>query len=156
MTQARETQPDNPNSDPNSLNMSLLPYFFFCLMRKGQHYQSVKGSQLSWKESVSAEHVENRAGLGQKNNRKTRKDLCYLTSYCTPQPAGAPLPHAGSAQTAGAEVKPSDRPRLQLWLQRAHVSMSTLCIAGYGAVLDRLFFFISLVFSPRVILNSNC
>lgn len=42
VTQPTKNQPDSPNSDPNSLNTSLLTFCFFCLMTKEQNYQSVK------------------------------------------------------------------------------------------------------------------
>lgn len=45
VTQPTKNQPDSPNSDPNSLNTSLLSFFFFCLMTKEQNYPSVKWPQ---------------------------------------------------------------------------------------------------------------
>lgn len=55
VAQATKTQPDSPNSDPNSLNTSSqLSFCLFCLEQtKEQNCQNVKWPQLSRKESLS-------------------------------------------------------------------------------------------------------
>lgn len=71
VAQATKTQPDNPSSDPNSLNTaSLLSFCFFCLMTK-KNYQSVKWPQISWKESVSTDRAQDRAESDSEPNETT-------------------------------------------------------------------------------------
>ena len=54
-------------------NMSLLTFYCFCLVTKECNCQSAQWPQLSWKESVSAECAQDRAGSDQKTNDKIER-----------------------------------------------------------------------------------